>query len=120
MPTQPRKGLIVFDPVIPTLFNDASSPSAAAELAKSHLPHAIQPFETPVSQPLRTDPQFEGRRAMIKTSRDAVFPVAAQEMFAESSGVGWDVREFDGGHEVFLTQPEAVAKVVVEVVRGWV
>lgn len=56
---------------------------------------------------------------MIKTLRDATFPLAAQEAFAKGGGVGWEFREVDGGHEAFLTAPKAVADVVVDVVRSW-
>lgn len=115
---QPSKGLFVFDPVIDILFNDADA-ETAAELAKRILPHSFRSMDTPVSQPLWTDPKLEGRRVMIKTLQDATFPVAAQQMFADGGGVGWEFREVDGGHEAFLTKPKEVADVVVDVLRSW-
>lgn len=115
---QPRTGTFVFSPATSLLFND-TDPATAAALAADHLPHSMRAFTTPVSQPLWTDPAFEGRRVMLKTTLDATFPPAAQEEFAEGSGVGWDVRDVEGGHEVFLTKPRDVANVVVDVVKGW-
>ena len=116
--SQPSRGLFVFDPVIDTLFNDVDA-KTATELAKGILPHSIRPIETPVWQPLWTDPRLEGRRVMIKTLQDATFPLAAQEMFADGSGVEWEFREVDGGHEAFLTKPKAVADIVVDVIKRW-
>lgn len=76
-------------------------------------------MEAPVSQPLWSDPQLEGRRIMIKTLQDAIFALTAQQAFADSSGVDWQLREVAGGHEVFLTKSKAVADIVIEVVRSW-
>lgn len=36
---------------------------------------------------------------MIKTLQDATFPPGAQQMFADGSGVDWEILEVDGGHE---------------------
>ena len=56
---------------------------------------------------------------MIRCLQDAVFPIAVQQMFADGSGVGWEFKDVDGGHEAFLTKPNEVADIIVEVIKGW-
>ena len=81
---------------------------------------------------------------MIKTLQDATFPAAAQQTFAESSGVDWQIVDVDGGHEaigrsslpdIFLsglglrsngvltvstvTIPQAVVDAVLTAVKQW-
>ncbi|KAK4956445.1 hypothetical protein LTR10_005970 [Elasticomyces elasticus] len=114
----PSPGLFVFDPVVPYLFND-TDPETAEELAKAHLPHAMQPLMTPVSAPLWTDPALDGRRAYFKTMRDKTFAPEVQQMFIEGSGVKWEVVEIDGGHEAFLTKPKLVADAVLKLAKSW-
>lgn len=88
-------------------------------LARGHLPHAIKPFDTPVSAPLWTDEGLDGRLLYLKTLQDATFPPEAQQMFIDGSDVCWDVVDGDGGHEVFLTQPKVAADAIIDVLEKW-
>jgi len=110
---QPAPGLLTFNPIIETQYND-TDPALHAELIAGHIPTAILAFTTPVQKPLWQDPGFDGgRRVCVRTLRDQTFPPAAQEMFMANCGVGWNVVEVDAGHRAFVAKPEEVGRCIV-------
>lgn len=99
----PSQGLFLFD--IDALFNDAE-PDQRGKFAKGQIPHSVNVIETPVSAPLWTDRGLDGRRVMIQTMLDAVFPSVAQQTFADNCGVDWKTVPVDGGHEAFMVRSQ--------------
>lgn len=115
----PRSGLLVFEPTIDTLYHDVSDTSLQKTLGEGHLPQALACFETPVKDPLWSDPELDGRRVYLLTKGDRVFPPEAQPVLVQGSGVEWDMKEIEGGHCAFIHNAGGVANVVVEAVQKW-
>jgi hypothetical protein len=78
------------------LFNDATTDDSN-ELAKIGQPHAMNALMTPVQRPLWSETSLNGRRVAIRTTDDAVFPMEAQDMFLNGSGVDWETEDIDAG-----------------------
>ncbi|KAK6428527.1 hypothetical protein LTR95_015329 [Oleoguttula sp. CCFEE 5521] len=115
---QPKKGLLTFDPIIPSLFNDAA-PADAEELAKTVVGHASRTFEIGVIPPLWAERALDGKRVWLFAKLDGTFPPDAARTFIAASGVEWEIVEREVGHCAFVTQPEVVAKVIVEAATKW-
>jgi hypothetical protein len=94
--TKPSPGLFVFATPVETLFNDATADDAN-ELAKIGQPHAMNALLTPVQKPLWSEASLKDRRVAIRTTNDAVFPVEAQDMFLNGSGVDWETEDINAG-----------------------
>ncbi|KAF2166115.1 hypothetical protein M409DRAFT_23843 [Zasmidium cellare ATCC 36951] len=118
-PDFPQPGFLVFDPAIDTLYHDVSDASLQKTLGEGHLPQAIACFETPIKDPLWSDPELDGRRVYLLTKEDKVFPPEAQPVLVKGSGVEWDVKEIEGGHCAFIQEAEAVAKATIESIEKW-
>lgn len=115
---QPAPGLLTFDPVIETLYND-TDPAMHKALEAGHIPSAISIFTTPVLAPLWMDLALNGRRVCIKTLKDQIFPPFVQDMFLEKSPVDWKVVEVDGGHCAFIAKAEEVANLIAKAAEGY-
>lgn len=63
---------------------------------------------------------YDRRKVYIHTSKDETLPPFAQDLYTEKSGVEWDVKRIETGHSPFLSQPERLSEMVVDVVRGFV
>lgn len=59
-------------------------------------------------------PTYNGRRGYIQASRDHCVPSIAQEMMIKYSDVEWAIKTLDTSHSPFLSNPKAVADIVLE------
>ncbi|KAK3675983.1 hypothetical protein LTR78_004175 [Recurvomyces mirabilis] len=96
MTDHPRQGLVSFDRISDTLFNDVEK-AQADRYAEVMRPHSMKVINTPVSKPLWQDSAFEGRRMVIRTMMDATFLPPLQDMLIKASGVAWKVVELKAG-----------------------
>ena len=89
-------------------YNGVSEPLASQSVA-ALLPQSQAIFRTPSSTPAWPDSTFDGRRAYIRCSQDAVFPVSLQDQIMKDSKVDWIVHTVDTGHSPFLICPADLA-----------
>lgn len=115
----PAPGLLVFEDPKDRLYNDIDDAGLRERLAEGHLPQATAVFETPVKEPLWTDPELAGRRVYVKTVKDATFPSQGQDAFVQGCGVEWVVKEVEGGHCAFISRPEEVARIIIDAAEQW-
>jgi hypothetical protein len=79
----------------------------------------MQVLTTPVLPPLWADKAVDGRRIWLKAMLDGCFTPDIAQAFIDGSGVEWDVVERDIGHCGATTQPDVVAKILVDVAKKW-
>ncbi|KAL9012996.1 MAG: hypothetical protein Q9173_002279 [Seirophora scorigena] len=108
----PSEGLTVISTPIETLFNDVDH-DTASRLSASLLPHAILAFESPAPKQAWAEPAYEGKRAFLRCTRDTALPVAVQDMFVQRSGLEWDVKDVDAGHEAHISRLADVCEATV-------
>ncbi|KAF2726504.1 prolyl aminopeptidase-like protein [Polyplosphaeria fusca] len=117
---QPSKGVAVISPVIETLYSpNPVPPELVPQLEAAMTPTALAAFETPESAPAWAESTFDGHRAYIRTVNDQCNPSFLQDMWIKKSGVKWDVVNMTSGHCPFITQPEEVNEVAIQVIRNW-
>lgn len=94
-------------------YNDLDDDSASVYLA-AIVPHAPEAMRTPLTYAAYRDVPTN----YILCTRDAGFPVVAQRKIAMIPGEGI-VRTYsiDAGHFAMLSQPQAVADVIMDVAR---
>ncbi|KAF2653858.1 prolyl aminopeptidase-like protein [Lophiostoma macrostomum CBS 122681] len=114
----PRQGVAVIDPVMPTLYADAD-PTLASTLEAAMIPHALSAFETPSSTPAWAEPEFDGRRAFIRTIDDQTNPLFLQDMWLDKSRVRWETVDMKTSHCPFISYPDETARIAVELMKRW-
>ncbi|CAO1596889.1 hypothetical protein XANCAGTX0491_000717 [Xanthoria calcicola] len=66
-----------------------------------------------------SDDGCNGRRVNLHTTKDETLPPSTKELFLEKTHVEWGVRCLESGHGPFLSELEALAWLVGDVVRGF-
>ncbi|CAO1605810.1 MAG: hypothetical protein LQ349_006656 [Xanthoria aureola] len=112
VPDTPSEGMTIVSPAIETLFNDVDQ-ETAARLSTLLLPHAILAFESPAPSQAWGEAAYEGRRAFLRCLQDQALPTFVQDMFVQRSGVAWDVKDVDAGHDSFISHLNEVCEAVV-------
>ena len=100
------------------MYNDLD-PETAGIMEKALLPHAYTTFSSPTPPSAWAETALEGRRAFLKCTQDRALPPFLQDMFLESSGVQWLIRDLNASHGAFVSKPQEVAKLVCEIWKLW-
>ena len=105
--------MCIASPAIEAFFHDVDE-HTASRLASALVPHAMLALESPAPPPAWAETAYEGKRAYLKCLLDRALPPFIQDKFVKDSGVIWDVREIDAGHEPHLSQLEKVDGMIVD------
>ncbi|KAL8900436.1 MAG: hypothetical protein Q9192_001068 [Flavoplaca navasiana] len=108
----PSEGMTIISPAIETLFHDVDH-ETAARLAATLLPHAALAFESPAPPQAWAETAYDGKRAFLRCMEDHALPTAVQDMFIQRSGVMWDVKDVDSGHEAHVGHLKEVCEAVI-------
>ena len=76
--------------------------------------HSNAAFTSPSPPSSWPDKAFKGRLAYVYTTNDAPIPSAGQLAKVAGSGVTWIERTLRSGHSPNLSQPEALADLVID------
>jgi len=108
----PQDGFLLLDRAkFPTSFAGDVDPERAAFMADSQVPWGLEAVSAPNSQPAwKTKPSWS-----LVASDDRMIPPAAQRFMSERAGA--TVVEVAGSHAVFVSQPEAVANLIVQAAK---
>lgn len=108
----------ILSPAIETLFNDVDQ-ETAAHLSAFLLPHATLAFESPAPSQAWGETAYDGRRAFLRCMQDHALPTFVQDMFLQRSGVTWDVKDVESGHEAHVSRLEEVCEAVIGYVTAF-
>src|SRR5262245_28929383 len=105
----PRDGFLLLDrEKFPASFAGDVEPELAAFMADSQLPWGVEALQGSISRPAwKTKPSW-----YLVARDDRMIPPPAQRAMAGRAGA--TVAESAGSHSVYVSQPEAVARVIVE------
>ncbi|KAF2843361.1 alpha/beta-hydrolase [Patellaria atrata CBS 101060] len=109
------KQLIVDNPQ--AVFYHDVEPELAQKVILELKTQAEPSLSSPSPSPAWPDKGFDGRRAYIQALQDRAIPFVAQDAMVKYSGVGWEVRQLDTSHSPFLSKPEELGDVVLELFR---
>ena len=75
---------------------------------------------TPIPPLALTEPYYDnGGRIYVRCTNDQALPLFAQDAMIKNSGYVWNVKDLEGsGHSPFLSRPEELAKILMEVFGG--
>ncbi|KAL9626470.1 MAG: hypothetical protein Q9204_007275 [Flavoplaca sp. TL-2023a] len=118
VPNTPSEGMCIASPAIETFFHDVDE-HTASRLATALVPQAMLALESPAPPQAWAETAYEGRRAYLKCLLDRALPPFIQDKFVKDSGVTWDVRDVDAGHEPHLSQLEKVYEMIVTFVEAF-
>ena len=104
--------MTTISPAIETLFHDVDH-ETAARLAATLLPHAALAFESPAPSQAWAETAYDKKRAFLRCMQDRALPTAVQDMFIQRSGVTWDVKDVDAGHEAHISRSKEVCEAVI-------
>ena len=65
------------------------------------------------------DPDFSGKIAFIRCTKDQALPAFLQDKFMEKSQVEWQVRDIEASHSPYASKAEELAVVLGELARGF-
>ena len=115
---QPSAGLAVIDPPMEILYNDVDI-SHKSKLEAGMIPTALAAFETPSGPPAWAEPEFNGRRAYLRTIDDQCNPLFLQDMWLQNSGVEWETIDVQSSHCPFISRPKEVAEISINLFKKW-
>ena len=103
----PKDGFVALDAAkFPAAFAGDVNPDAAAFMADSQVPWGIDALSGAVTTPAwRSKPSW-----YLVTTADRMIPPDAQRAMARRAGA--HVVEVDGSHAIYVSRPEAVAKLI--------
>lgn len=107
-----KANLVRCDDPIPPMMHDVEATLATAARESTVCP-SMTSFHSPVPRASWDQAGYEGRIAYIKTTKDKAVPLHVQNMFIESSGVGWITEEIDASHSPSLSRPVELARIIV-------
>jgi pimeloyl-ACP methyl ester carboxylesterase len=109
----PQDGFLMLDKAkFPTSFAADVDPERAAFMADSQVPWGLEAVSATNSEPAwKTKPSW----ALVATE-DRMIPPSAQRSMSNRAGA--TVVEVAGSHAVYVAQPEAVAKLIVQAAKG--
>lgn len=96
------------------LFYNDVEPELAARYVDALLPHAYIAFRSPCPSPAWEEEDFKGKFAYIRCTEDPAVPLSMQESIMKGTGVDWIVRDIAGGHSPFVSRPEELAGMLLE------
>jgi pimeloyl-ACP methyl ester carboxylesterase len=108
----PQDGFLLLDRVkFPAAFAGDVDPDRAAFMADAQLPWGLEAVAATISEPAwKTKPSWS-----LVASEDRMIPPVAQRFMSNRAGA--TVVEVPGSHAVFVSQPEAVADLIVQAAR---
>jgi pimeloyl-ACP methyl ester carboxylesterase len=108
----PQDGFLLLDRVkFPAAFAGDVDPERAAFMADAQLPWGLEAVAATISEPAwKTKPSWS-----LVASEDRMIPPVAQRFMSNRAGA--TVVEVPGSHAVFVSQPEAVADLIVQAAR---
>lgn len=111
--TPDKYGLVYFEPAkFHSGFAHDLSQEQSDFMCRSQAPIAGKCFEATVDNiAWKTKPSY----GIVATEDKAISPVTERKMYARA---GAKVTEIKGNHVIFISQPEAVAKVIMEAAQG--
>lgn len=101
-----------------TFYADVNEP-LASEAASQIYGQSIVSFNSPSGPVYYADPAYNNHRVYIHTEEDQALPPFAQDLFVSNSKVQWDVRKLNSSHSPFLSEPDALAQLVQDIVDGF-
>ncbi|KAL8849390.1 MAG: hypothetical protein Q9221_005628 [Calogaya cf. arnoldii] len=112
VPDTPSPGLSICSPAIETLFHDID-PETATHLSNSLIPHAILAFESAAPTQAWAEEEYDGKRGFLRLTHDRALPTVVQDMFVQRSGVTWDIKDVDAGHDAHISRLQEVCEAVI-------
>ena len=108
----PQDGFLLLDKAkFPTSFAGDVDPEQAAFMADSQVPWGLAAVSATISEPAwKTKPSWS-----LVATEDRMIPPDAQRFMSKRSGA--TVVEVAGSHAVFLSQPDAVAELIVRAAK---
>lgn len=85
-------------------------PSLESEVQAESVPQGYSCFTSVIPAQSWAEKGFSGRLAYVRTADDKINPAFAQDMWMEGTGVNWDVVTMQTSHAPYLSQPEELAK----------
>lgn len=76
-------------------------------------------FTSPVPRATWDSEGYKGRIAYIRTTQDAAFPLPAQDMMIQGTGVQWIVKDIESAHSAQISQPDKLTAILVEIAQNW-
>ncbi|KAF7925185.1 hypothetical protein BELL_0866g00020 [Botrytis elliptica] len=117
-PDEPSGILTCADPG-PPLYSDVTPLVFQNAIVNSTLCPSYASWHSPCPRASWDQESFKGKIAFIRTLNDTGIPLQFQDMFMQSTGEEWIVRDMDTGHSPQLVQPERVCDVLIELARGF-
>ena len=100
------------------LYQDVSV-ELAEPVAVSAMAQGMTSFTSPVPRASWDSEDYKGRVAFIRTVNDAAIPLAVQQMMLDGTGIKWIVKDIESGHSPQVSQPESLAKIVVDLAKSF-
>ena len=109
----PVDGYLLFDKAkFPAFFAGDVSPEKAAFMADSQVPWGVNALNGTISEPAwKTKPSW-----YLLTTEDKMIPPDAQRQMAKRAGA--TIVEVKGSHSTYVSQPQAVAKLIEKAAKG--
>jgi pimeloyl-ACP methyl ester carboxylesterase len=109
----PQDGFLLLDKAkFPTSFAGDVDPERAAFMADSQVPWGLAAVTATVGEPAwKTKPSWS-----LVASQDRMIPPSAQRLMSKRAGA--TVVEVAGSHAVYVSQPAAVADLIVQAAKG--
>jgi len=109
--------LDVEDPT--TVFYHDVPTEKAAQAVSALKVHSQAALSSPSPPSAWADEVYNSRRGYIRATEDRTIIPIAQEMMVKFSGVEWNEKEMNTSHSPFLTKPQEVSDIVLEMVAGF-
>jgi hypothetical protein len=94
-------------------------PTLAEAATQGSLSQGLTSFSSPCPEASWHTDAFRDRVAYIYTLNDHAVPYAAQVGMVQATGVEWITREIASGHSAQLSNPEDLAKIILELGKQW-
>ena len=91
----------------------------ASDTAASLQAHSVLSFREGGGLPGFADAAYDGRRAFVRTTRDACFPLDYQDANIKGSGVEWSITSMATCHCPFLSAPKELAGHRIGLAERW-
>ncbi|UKZ75426.1 hypothetical protein TrVFT333_003111 [Trichoderma virens FT-333] len=104
---------------VETFYHDCPA-EIASSVTATLKPHSEEALKTAPSAVGWQDKAYNGRRAYIRCLQDRALPITIQDHLIARSEVEWVVKALDSSHSPFLSMPDELARVLVEILEGFV
>lgn len=99
-------------------YHDLNS-NTALTMIQSLEPQALHSFDTPAPPAAWQEPEFDGRLAYVRTTKDKAVPAFVQDTMMEKSQAKWLVKDIEASHSPFLSRPKELTGLVLECVNDF-